>query len=253
LDQGPPQMVSSFRGLHEMINVRRGSGLIMDWKQSGGSLLVGGDSRIIRVWDAHTESQVLDLETNSESPVTSMASEHGSSSTFIAGFADGVVKVFDRRLEEDDAIVRSYHEHHRWVQNVKYHSRIDGQFLSASLSGEVRLWDARSSDRAVQAWDPHPGGLSCFDVHPQASIFTTTSALTPTNWRHQRLVVHSISEFNSSALSMLNLPTGLSVCPSRPPSAYIPRLTSLAFHPTEMLCAVGQPDGSVKITGCKFN
>ncbi|KAF9235142.1 raptor N-terminal caspase like domain-containing protein [Melanogaster broomeanus] len=232
LDQGPPQMVSSFRGLHEMINVRRGSGLIMDWKQSGGSLLVGGDSRIIRVWDAHTESQVLDLETNSE---------------------NGVVKVFDRRLEEDDAIVRSYHEHHRWVQNVKYHSRIDGQFLSASLSGEVRLWDARSSDRAVQAWDPHPGGLSCFDVHPQASIFATTSALTPTNWRHQRLVVQSISEFNSSALSMLNLPTGLSVCPSRPPSAYIPRLTSLAFHPTEMLCAVGQPDGSVKITGCKFN
>lgn len=59
LDQGPLQMVSSFRGLTEVINVRRGSGLIMDWKQSGGSLLVGGDSRIIRVWDAHTESQVL--------------------------------------------------------------------------------------------------------------------------------------------------------------------------------------------------
>lgn len=59
LDQGPLQMVSSFRGLTEIINVRRGSGLIMDWKQSGGTLLVGGDSRIIRVWDAHTESQVL--------------------------------------------------------------------------------------------------------------------------------------------------------------------------------------------------
>lgn len=59
LDQGPLQMVSSFRGLTDVINVRRGSGLIMDWKQSGGSLLVGGDSRIIRVWDAHTESQVL--------------------------------------------------------------------------------------------------------------------------------------------------------------------------------------------------
>ena len=59
LDQGPLQMVSSFRGLTEMINVRRGSGLIIDWKQCGGTLLVGGDSRIIRVWDAHTESQVL--------------------------------------------------------------------------------------------------------------------------------------------------------------------------------------------------
>ncbi|KIJ13751.1 hypothetical protein PAXINDRAFT_170081 [Paxillus involutus ATCC 200175] len=252
-DQGPLQMVSSFRGLNEMINVRRGSGLVMDWKQSGGSLLVGGDSRVIRVWDAHSESQVLDLETDSESPVTSLASDHGSSSTFVAGFADGVVKVFDRRLEEDDAVVRSYHEHHWWIQNVKYHSRNDFQLLSASLSGEVRLWDIRGSDRAVQVWDSHPGGLSYFDVHPQTSVFATTSALTPTNWRHQRLVIQSISEFNSSVLTALNLTTGLPVYPSRPPSPYIPRSTAFAFHPLEMLYAVGQPDGSVKITGCKFN
>lgn len=148
LDQGPLQMVSSFRGLTEMIHVRRGSGLILDWKQSGGSLLVGGDSRIIRVWDAHTESQVLvrrhirllahfddpsfqDLETNSESPVTCIISDQGSSSTFIAGFADGAVKVFDRRLEEEDAVVRSYREHHTWIQNVNYHPKFGGQFLSA--------------------------------------------------------------------------------------------------------------------------
>ncbi|KAG9313880.1 hypothetical protein JVU11DRAFT_4648 [Chiua virens] len=253
LDQGPIQMVSSFRGLTEVINVRRGSGLTLDWKQSGGSLLVGGDSRIIRVWDAHTESQVLDLETNSESPVTSIISDPGSSSTFIASFADGVVKVFDRRLEEDDAVVRSYHEHHAWVQNVKYHPRIGGQFLSASLSGEVRLWDTRGSDHAVQAWDPHPGGLSCFDVHPQTGLFAATSALTPANWRHQRLTIHSISSHNHDALTTLGLSTGLSVYPTRPPSPYIPRFTSLAFHPMEMLYAIGQPDGSVKITGYKFN
>ncbi|KIJ66511.1 hypothetical protein HYDPIDRAFT_109558 [Hydnomerulius pinastri MD-312] len=250
LDQGPLQMVSSFRGLNEMINVRRGSGLIMDWKQSGGSLLVGGDSRIIRVWDAHTESQVLDLETNSESPVTSIASDHGSSSTFIAGFADGVVKVFDRRLEEDDAVVRSYHDHHSWVQNVKYHPRVGGQFLSASLTGEVRLWDTRGSNHAAHAWDLHHGGLSSFDVHPQTGVFATTSALTPTNWRYQRLMLHSIPD--SNPLSTLNLTTGLSVYPPRSPSPYIQRSTSFAFHPMEMLYAVGQPDGSVKITGCKF-
>ena len=52
-------MVSSFRGLNEVVQMTKGSGVIMDWKQSGGSLLVGGDSRIIRVWDAHTETQVL--------------------------------------------------------------------------------------------------------------------------------------------------------------------------------------------------
>lgn len=59
LEQGPLQMVSAFRGLNEMIQSRQGSGLVMDWKQSGGSLLVGGDSRVIKVWDASTEQQGL--------------------------------------------------------------------------------------------------------------------------------------------------------------------------------------------------
>jgi regulator-associated protein of mTOR len=58
-EQGPIQMVSAFRGLNEMISVRQGSGLILDWKQAGGSLLAGGDSRIIRLWDANTETQTL--------------------------------------------------------------------------------------------------------------------------------------------------------------------------------------------------
>ena len=59
LCSGPVQMVSAFRGLNEVLQVKRGSGVITDWKQSGGTLMVGGDSRIIRVWDAHTESQVM--------------------------------------------------------------------------------------------------------------------------------------------------------------------------------------------------
>ena len=53
------QMVSAFRGLNEMIRMKRGAGLVTEWKQAGGTLLVSGDSRIIRVWDAHTESSVM--------------------------------------------------------------------------------------------------------------------------------------------------------------------------------------------------
>jgi len=54
-------MVSSFRALNDVITMKRGtgSGVVTDWKQQGGTLLVSGDSRVIRVWDAHTENQIL--------------------------------------------------------------------------------------------------------------------------------------------------------------------------------------------------
>lgn len=59
LCNGPVQMVSAFRGLNEVLQVKGGTGVITDWKQTGGILFVGGDSRIVRVWDAHTESQLM--------------------------------------------------------------------------------------------------------------------------------------------------------------------------------------------------
>lgn len=55
-------------------------------------------------------------------------------------------------------------------------------------------------------------------------------------------MIHPI--LDSPPLTTLNLATSLSMYPSRPPSPYIPRYTSFAFHPMEMLYAVGQPDGS---------
>ncbi|KAI0348333.1 hypothetical protein BDW22DRAFT_1350515 [Trametopsis cervina] len=243
------QMVSSFRGLNEVLRMKRGTGVITDWKQNGGLLLVSGDSRIIRVWDAHLESQVMDIDTNSDSPLTTMTSEEGTSTVFWAGFGDGTVKVFDRRLEEDDAIVRSYSAHSAWVQNVKLHPTLTGQFLSASLDGDVKLFDIRGSNNAIHTWDLYPQGLSAFDVHSLTGVFVATSSVTPSNWRTQRTAVHSLAR--SGALSTLS--TVLTVPPPREPlSPFIPRTSSLAFHPRQMVYAVGSLDGSVRVMGCKL-
>ncbi|TFK42159.1 hypothetical protein BDQ12DRAFT_677728 [Crucibulum laeve] len=251
LEQGPLQMVSAFRGLNEMVQLRQGSGVVMDWKQSAGTLLVSGDSRVIKVWDAQTETNGLDLDTSSESPVTAIVSDLGSSQTFIASFADGVVKLFDRRLDEEDAIVRTYSEHTSWVQNVRWHPSYGGQFFSAGVDGEVKLWDLRGAETAVKTWDVHPAGLSSFDVHPLSGVFAATSAITPTSWRSQRVVVQSFNK--ATPLSAINNSTGLSSYPLRAlPSPFIPRISSLVFHPMEMLYALGEPDGSVRIMGCKL-
>jgi regulatory associated protein of mTOR len=41
------------------------------------------------------------------------------------------------------------------------------------MSGEVKLWDIRGSDRAEarETWDVFPGGLAAFDVHAQCGVF----------------------------------------------------------------------------------
>ncbi|KAI0033846.1 hypothetical protein K488DRAFT_77642 [Vararia minispora EC-137] len=247
----PVQMVSAFRGLNDIVRMQRGSGAVINWKQAGGFLHISGDTRIIRVWDAHTETQLLDMATKSDSPVTTISSENGPSSTVIAGFADGIVKVFDRRLDEDDSVVRAYNEHYGWVQNVRWHPHLPGQFLSASMSGEIKLWDIRGTDRAAETWVPFADGIAAFDVHGQAGVFASCSAPTHTNWKTQKIVVQSLAHLNM--LSSIDQATGLTTPPTRSwPSQYIPRSSSLVFHPLEMLYGVGTPDGTVRIFGSKL-
>jgi len=224
---------------------------VTDWKQSAGTLLVSGDSHVIKVWDAQTETQGLDLDTNSDSPVTALVSDHGAAQTFIASFADGKIKVFDRRIEEEDSIVRTYSEHTSWVQNVRWHPTLGSQLLSASLDGQVKLWDLRGSDNAIKTWDVHSNGLSAFDVHLTTNVFAATSAINPAYWRSQRIIMHSFAR--PHPLSAFNISTGLAIHPARNlPSPFIPRLSSLVFHPTEMLYGVGEPDGTIRIMGCKL-
>ncbi|KAJ8501646.1 hypothetical protein ONZ45_g12060 [Pleurotus djamor] len=250
IDQGPVQMVSSFRALQDLLNLSQGSGIITEWRQSGAQLFVGGDSRTIRIWDAHTELIHSDILTHAESPVTSIASDRNTSCVFTSTFADGIVKVFDRRMPSTDAVVRQYAEHTSWVQNLCWHPTSGGQFFTASLEGDVKLWDLRGSSASQKTWDLFPNGLSAFDVHPHTGVFAATSAITPVYWKSQRTVVHAFDR----ELSKFNVSTGLSVYPPRPlPSSYIPRSTSLVFHPTEMLYGLGEPDGTVRIIGCKMN
>jgi regulator-associated protein of mTOR len=55
-EQGPVQLVTAWHVLTEMVALKRGAGLVLDWRQLGGNLLAGGDARVIKLWDAHTES-----------------------------------------------------------------------------------------------------------------------------------------------------------------------------------------------------
>jgi len=45
--------VTAFRGLSDFVpSTRQEAGVISEWQQTRGQLLVGGNSKTIRVWDA---------------------------------------------------------------------------------------------------------------------------------------------------------------------------------------------------------
>lgn len=49
------ELVSAYRALTDLIPSNKNAGLVLDWQQGQGKLLVAGDVKIIRVWDAATE------------------------------------------------------------------------------------------------------------------------------------------------------------------------------------------------------
>jgi regulatory associated protein of mTOR len=49
------ELVTSFRALTDLEPSNKNAGLVFDWQQSRGQILVAGDVRSIRVWNAGTE------------------------------------------------------------------------------------------------------------------------------------------------------------------------------------------------------
>jgi len=165
--------------------------------------------------------------------------------------ADGAVKAYDRRIRDTESIVRTYREHSTWVAGARCQKGGGKELLTASMDGEVRLWDSRYATRSILDWKIHER-IGAFDVHDQTGVFAATSAVTPTNWRAHTTIVHSIPPSDSSVLSRVIHPSGLHHAPPLHAGQHAAAHTSLAFHPNEMLYAVGSADGTIRLVGCKL-
>lgn len=187
------KMVSSFRGLTDMVrSTRQEAGLVVEWQQRRGHLLMGGNAKYIRVWDALRElavqvrvisffrrapsqltMDVQDLPTHSNSCLTSLTSDQASGNIVAAGFGDGAVRVYDRRLAPRDNVVRTYKGYHAaWVQGV--HLQVGGnrELASGSLAGEVCLWDIRLAE-PVRYVQTKQADMCALALHDYAPVFAT--------------------------------------------------------------------------------
>ncbi|KIO31941.1 hypothetical protein M407DRAFT_4824 [Tulasnella calospora MUT 4182] len=252
-DDYPIEMCSSFRALPRLSMSEHRSGVVTDWLQPYGLLVVGGDSKTIKIWDAHKETIATvssDIPSENCSCVTSIAADLDGAATVVASFGDGSLGVYDRRSSRVQIRTRIYDKHSSWIQSVHWQRGSQREILSGSLDGKVILWDIRSVGGSVVEWEPFQGGLANFAVHDRTGVFAASSAIGRGVVRQQNIQVHSLPPRPHPPMkSEIKIPiTSAQFQPSWQPS-FFPSPGSLAFHPHEMMLGWGGYDGRIKIFG----
>jgi regulator-associated protein of mTOR len=139
------ELASAWRALTHMVPSNVNSGMVFDWQQVSGKLLVAGDVKVIRVWAAGPEVCVSDINARSGSCVTSLTSDQMTGNIFVAGFGDGAVRVFDTRERPQTAMVKKWKDDsdRDWIRSVHMQRGGQRELLSASRNGKVKFWDIR--------------------------------------------------------------------------------------------------------------
>lgn len=225
------ELACSWRALTDLLPANKSSGLIAEWQQSRGALLVGGDVRVIRVWDAPREVCTADIPARSSSPVTSLTSDQVAGNVIVAGFGDGAVRVYDRRLDYRESMVKCWKNHSSWVVNVRMQRGGARELLSASTDGKVCLWDIRLTNPILD-FTASDSGITVMDIHEHAPIIAT-------------------GHRNAQLWSTLGTP----VSTVKVNASYMSRaspISHLTFHPHRMMMAVNsQRDSNITIFNCE--
>ncbi|KAF3941315.1 hypothetical protein ABW19_dt0202382 [Dactylella cylindrospora] len=228
------ELVSAWRALTDLLPSNRSSGLVAEWQQGRGALLVGGDMKVIRVWDAPREVCLQDIPARSGSCITSLTSDQVAGNIFVAGFGDGAVRVYDRRMDPRDAMVKVWKEHKAWI--TKVHMQRGGlrELVTGSTNGDVKLWDIRNPSALLDVL-AHKSGMRSLAVHEHAPVFATGG------------LNHEIKMWNTSGVQMSTV---------KPYSTFLHQkgsspISLLTFHPHRMMLACATSgDYHINLYGC---
>jgi regulator-associated protein of mTOR len=252
-------LAASFFALPDSAETKSGAGMIMAWQQHSGTLVVGGNSSTIRLWDLGREQCVRVFSTGVDTCTTAIASkavstvpqlsgsgsggaehahahaseaeEHSLSWTF-AGFADGSVAVFDERIAGSGRVATA-REHSAWI--VAAHLRPDvAEAVTASIRGSVKFWDLRKM-RSFKTLEIMQSATTAMAVHSCAPIMAAGS---------NRQFIKILTLGGEQLGGIIKYHDGFL-------GQRIGPVSCLAFHPTKLLLAAGATDSIVSIYGQK--
>jgi regulator-associated protein of mTOR len=166
------EVASAWRALTHLVPSNVNSGMVFDWQQVTGKLLVAGDVKVIRVWAAAPELCVVDINARSGSCVTSLTSDQMTGNVFVAGFGDGAIRVFDARNRPQEAMVMKWKDDtdRVWIKSVHMQRGGQRELLSASRNGKVKLWDIRM-DKPLRTIRTTNATLRTASTHEHLPVF----------------------------------------------------------------------------------
>ncbi|KAG6001375.1 hypothetical protein E4U21_004408 [Claviceps maximensis] len=175
------ELATSWRALTHMVPSNVNSGMVFDWQQVTGRVLVAGDVRVIRVWYAAHETCIMDIPARSGSCVTSLTSDQMTGNTFVAGFGDGAVRVFDTRQRPQDSMVRKWKDEsdRQWVKSVHMQRGGQRELIAASRNGKIKIWDIRM-DNPLRSFETTRDTLRTASTHehlPVVAVGTSQHAV----------------------------------------------------------------------------
>ncbi|KAK5663164.1 hypothetical protein OQA88_6581 [Cercophora sp. LCS_1] len=171
------ELASAWRALTHMVPSNVNSGMVFDWQQVKGQVLVAGDERMIRIWNAGHEVCTHEIPARSGSCVTALTSDQMTGNIFVAGFGDGAIRVFDTRMKPQETMVRKWKDDSRqWIRSIHMQRGGQRELLSASRNGKVRLWDIRM-DQPLKSFQTTKDVLRTASTHEHLPVFAVgTSA-----------------------------------------------------------------------------
>ncbi|KFY71281.1 hypothetical protein V499_08521 [Pseudogymnoascus sp. VKM F-103] len=231
------ELASAWRALTHMVPSNVNSGMVFDWQQVSGKLIVAGDVKVIRVWAAGPEVCVSDINARSGSCVTSLTSDQMTGNIFVAGFGDGAVRVFDTRERPQTAMVKKWKDDsdRDWVRSVHMQRGGQRELLSASRNGKVKLWDIRM-DKPLRIIQATTDVLRTASTHEHLPVFAVGTA------RHTVKVFN----FDGQQLSRIEPYSGFLTANRSSP------ISATAFHPHRMmLAAASKRDNNINLFTCE--
>lgn len=218
--------------------------IVCKWDERNSSLIAGGHSKFIRIFDCRSEKVRQDIKVDvSSGAVTSIDTD--GSGIILTGSQNGSVTIYDTRAKEKNGVVKNFRSHNNPIVTVgiaEPHEMFDGSkvYVTIDSSGHFRLHDSQCTIRQP-AQDPRGSEsmhVKSAAIHPVADTVAIANNGT--------VAIHSFCGSAGSVIKCVSSTSSLMT--QRQPAV----VECVAYHPLRPILAAGTSDNWISFWSSSF-